>query len=100
MSAQTIGTAVGTAALGSLGGVVGNLIGAQQDSANRLRDAQRRLEERRRKELSDEAAAREAARLKAEGSGASVGRRTLLGNAGFGSSATAQGLGAGGLFGN
>ncbi len=73
------------------------------DRAGEAKDKQNALEAQRRKQLADEAATREAARLKAETSGqrAGTGSRAAIGSAlGFGSGDTKPGLGSGTLFGN
>ena len=112
MSASNIGAAAGYAAnmtiapLTAAAGFVAGLGKENADEAAKLRKAQQKLEEQRRKELSDQASAREAARLKAEGTGATIGKRpagtysAFSSALGFGSGNTQQGLGTGNLFGN
>lgn len=74
------------------------------ENANAARDqrsSQEELEKHRRRELANEAAAREAAKAQAATSGQRVGTRsTFTSGLGFGSGNTAQGLGSGSLFGN
>lgn len=75
-----------------------------RDAAKRVREAQDKLEQQRKKQLDDQAAARAAAQAKAETAGQRVGARgrflSGVGSTGFGAGTTAQGLGAGSLFGN
>ena len=74
------------------------------DKGADARKASERLEQQRKKQLDDQAAARAAAKLKAETSGQRVGVRSQflsgVGSMGFGSGTTAQGLSSGNLFGN
>jgi len=76
-------------------------LGAGKDA----RRSQQALEEQRRKELADQAAAREAAKARAASTGQRVGRSPGMSSSfssalGFGSGNTQQGLSIGGLFGN
>lgn len=81
-------------------GLTGGLFKKNLDDAKNARRAQENLESQRRAELSDQAAAREAAKAKAATSGQRVGTRTsFLANIGFGTGSTSQGLGSGNLFG-
>ena len=76
----------------------------QHNQAKASRDSQKNLEETRAKQLADEAATREAARIKAEGSGrragGSLSASAFSAPLGFGSGNTSAGLGMGRLFGN
>lgn len=107
MSASTIGAAVGFVVGGPAApftAALGFQAGAQKenlDEVRRTRKAQERLEDERRTQLRNEAAAREAAAAKAATSGQRVGRASIFAQGlGFGSGNTAQGLGSGTLFGN
>jgi hypothetical protein len=75
---------------------------AQMDAASDARKKQDGLEAQRRKELSDQAAARQAVMDRAAGAGKRVGRggAAPTGTLGFGSGNTQAGLGSGSLFGN
>jgi len=74
---------------------------AQMDAAKDARKAQEGLEGDRRRQLASEAAAREAAAARAATAGQRAGTRTSFTQGlGFGSGNTAQGAGAGTLFGN
>jgi hypothetical protein len=71
------------------------------DETKKMRQSAEKLEGQRRKQLADQAAAREAAATKAASSGSRVGLRGGLVDAvGFGSGNTTTGLGVGNLFGN
>jgi len=71
------------------------------DAARDARRAQQNLEDRRRKELSDEAAARAAAEARAATTGQRAGRSAVVtGSPGFGTGSGAAGLTSGSLFGN
>ena len=112
MSASSIGAAAGYAANTTIAPItasVGFIAGLQHENSEESRKlvaAQKKLEEQRRKELQDQANAREAARLKAEKTGQTIGRRPGVGASssfasaiGFGSGNTQQGLFTGNLFG-
>ena len=105
MSASSIGAGVGFAVGGPVGALVGYSAGSSREALVLGRDARRaqeNLEAQRRKQLSDEAASREAAKTRAESSGQRVGRgrNLLLTGFGFGSGNAQPGLGAGNIFGN
>ncbi len=110
MSASSIGAAAGYAAnmtIAPITAAVGFIAGLGQenlDEAKRVKQAQLKLEEQRRKELADQAAAREAAKLKAANTGQTIGRPNSYSSfssaLGFGSGNTQQGLSVGSLFGN
>jgi hypothetical protein len=104
MSASSIGAIAGTAVLPGVGTLLGFQAGLAKESLDetkKARQAQEKLEAQRRKQLDDEAAAREAAATKAAGAGSRVGLRASFQSAlGFGTGNTQQGLGAGTLFGN
>ena len=103
MSASSIGAGAGFVAGGPLGALFGFQAGLGKESLDetkKIRRAQERLEEQRRKQLSDEAANREAAAARAATSGRRVGGRSSFVSAlGFGSGNTAPGIGSGNLFG-
>lgn len=74
---------------------------AQMDAAKDAKNAQQNLENDRKRQLAAEASARQAAAEKAATSGQRAGTRTSFTQSlGFGSGNTAQGAGAGTLFGN
>lgn len=105
MGAETIGAAAGYAVGGPLGAYVGFSVGAQKANLDEVRNARRateRLENQRKKQLSDEAATREAAAASAATAGRRVGRANFTGGTGFGAGSgdTADGLPTGTLFGN
>jgi hypothetical protein len=74
--------------------------GLQYADARKARKAQEKLEGDRKKQLANEAAAREAAAAKAAASGqrAGLGASAFSSGLGFGSGTTAPGIGAGKLF--
>jgi len=104
MSASTVGAGAGFVAGGPLGALMGFQAGLGKESLDetkKMRESQEKLEAERRKQLSDQAAAREAAAARAASSGSRVGLRGGLVDAiGFGSGNTTTGLGQGNLFGN
>lgn len=73
----------------------------QMDSAADARKKQDALEAQRKKQLADQAAARDAAAASAASSGRRAGTRSgIVSSLGFGAGNSQQGLGAGSLFGN
>lgn len=91
-----------TIAIGVATGGLGYFQAKQLEDVKKARRSQQTLEDQRRKELEDEAAARSAAAERAKTSGQRVGARTRVtgGSYGFGSGNTRDGLGSGLLFGN
>lgn len=104
MSASTIGAAAGFALGGPIGAYLGFTAGVQKenlDEAKGARRAQEDLENQRRTDLANQAAAREAAAERAKTSGQRAGVRTsFMSGFGFGSGNTTKGIGKGTLFGN
>ncbi len=94
---------IGSSFVSPLAGVVGYLGSKQIGDAKAARRSQQTLEDQRKKELQDEAAARDAAAERAKTAGQRVGARSRVtgrGSYGFGSGNTQEGLGSGSLFGN
>jgi hypothetical protein len=104
MSASSVGAAAGFVAGGPIGALFGFQAGMSKealDETKKARQSAEKLEAQRRKELADQAAAREAAAARAATSGQRVGMRAGLVDAvGFGTGNTNSGVGAGRLFGN
>ncbi len=106
MSASSIGAATGFIVtggnpLGAMAGYTAGMAKESFDATKNARRAQEQLESQRRKQLADEAAAREAAAARAATSGRRVGGRSSFASAvGFGSGNSQPGIGSGNLFGN
>lgn len=111
-SASSIGAAAGYAAnmtiapFTAAAGYVAGLVKENADAVGEQRKKQEQLEAQRRKELEAQAAAREAARLRAATTGQRIGRpeggglySSFASALGFGSGNTQQGLFHGNLFG-
>lgn len=94
--------AIASLALTAAGTGVAAYQGQQSlENSRRMRNAEKGLEDQRRKQLASEAAAREEAARKAASSGQRVGlRSTFSSSVGFASGDTSRGLTGGALFGN